>query len=116
MSDFATTGDGVLTALHVAARIAETGKPLAELAKVMSRLPQVLINVPDVDKARAETDPVLQREVSAASRRLGDSGRVLLRQSGTEPLVRVMVAAESADEAQSVADHLAGVVRQTLAL
>ena len=116
MSDFATTGDGVLTAVHLTARMASAGKSLAELATVMTRLPQVLINVPDVDKARADTDPVLQGEVSAASARLGTTGRVLLRQSGTEPLVRVMVEAESHEDAQSVAEHLAGVVRRTLSL
>jgi phosphoglucosamine mutase len=116
MSDHATTGDGVLTALHVAARMVQTGRTLAELGAVMIRLPQVLINVPDVDKARADTDPVLQGEVAIAAARLGESGRVLLRQSGTEPLVRVMVEATTADQAAEVADHLAGVVRTTLAL
>ncbi len=116
MSDFATTGDGVLTAAHVAARMAATGKPLADLAAVMTRLPQVLLNVPDVDKSRADTDPVLQSEVAAAAAKLGDTGRVLLRQSGTEPLVRVMVEAPTAQLAHEVAEHLAGVVRATLAL
>jgi phosphoglucosamine mutase len=116
MSDFATTGDGVLTAAHLAARMAVTGRPLADLATVMTRLPQVLLNVPDVDKARADTDPVLQGEVAAATARLGDTGRVLLRQSGTEPLVRVMVEAPTVELANEVAEHLAGVVRATLAL
>ena len=116
MSDYATTGDGVLTAAHLAARMAVTGRPLADLAAVMTRLPQVLLNVPGVDKSRAATDPVLQGEVAAASARLGDSGRVLLRQSGTEPLVRVMVEAPTAELANEVAEHLAGVVRETLAL
>jgi len=116
MADFATTGDGVLTAVPLASRIRETGRTLEELASVMTRLPQVLINVPDVDKARADTDPVLQGEVAIAAARLGDSGRVLLRQSGTEPLVRVMVEAATHDEATEVAQHLAGVVRSTLAL
>jgi phosphoglucosamine mutase len=116
MSDFATTGDGVLTAAHLAGRMAVTGRPLADLATVMTRLPQVLLNVPDVDKARADTDPVLQGEVAAAAARLGDSGRVLLRQSGTEPLVRVMVEAPTVELANEVAEHLAGVVRTTLAL
>ncbi|MEO6471917.1 MAG: phosphoglucosamine mutase [Aeromicrobium sp.] len=116
MSDYATTGDGVLTAVHLSARLMATGKTLAELATVMSRLPQVLINVPDVDKSRAETDPVLQGEISAAALSLGQTGRVLLRQSGTEQLVRVMVEAPTHDQAQSVAEHLAGVVRKTLAL
>ena len=116
MSDFATTGDGVLTAAHLAGRMAATGRPLADLAAVMTRLPQVLLNVPDVDKTRASTDPVLQGEIAAAEARLGDSGRVLLRESGTEPLVRVMVEAPTAQLAQEVAEHLAGVVRATLAL
>jgi phosphoglucosamine mutase len=116
MSDFATTGDGVLTAAHLASRMAATGRPLADLAAVMTRLPQVLLNVPDVDKTRAGTDPVLQGEIAAATARLGDTGRVLLRESGTEPLVRVMVEAPTAQLAQEVAEHLAGVVRATLAL
>jgi len=116
MSEHSTTGDGVLTAVHLAARMVQSGHSLAELATVMTRLPQVLVNVPDVDKSRADTDPVLQGEVAAAAARLGDSGRVLLRQSGTEPLVRVMVEAQTHDEARAVADHLAGVVRATLAL
>jgi len=116
MSDFATTGDGVLTAVHMAARMAVTGRPLADLATVMTRLPQVLLNVPDVDKARADTDPVLQGEIAAAAARLGETGRVLLRQSGTEPLVRVMVEAPTVELANEVAEHLAGVVRATLAL
>jgi phosphoglucosamine mutase len=116
MGDYATTGDGVLTAVHLAARLQETGSRLSELASVMTRMPQVLVNVPDVDKARADTDPVLQGEVAIATARLGDSGRVLLRQSGTEPLVRVMVEASTHEEAAQVAEHLAGVVRSTLAL
>jgi phosphoglucosamine mutase len=116
MGDYATTGDGVLTAVHLAARMHETGSSLAALASVMTRLPQVLINVPGVDKARADTDPVLQGEVAIAAARLGDSGRVLLRQSGTEPLVRVMVEATTHEEAAEIAHHLAGVVRTTLAL
>ncbi|MEH3032686.1 MAG: phosphoglucosamine mutase [Aeromicrobium erythreum] len=116
MAEFATTGDGVLTAAHVAARMAATGRPLADLGAVMTRLPQVLVNVPDVDKARASTDATVQAEVAAAAASLGTEGRVLLRQSGTEPLVRVMVEATTLDIAQEVADHLAGVVRTQLAL
>ncbi len=116
MSDYATTGDGVLTAAHIAARMAETNISLAQLATVMTRLPQVLINVSGVDKARADIDPVLQGEVTAAAAKLGETGRVLLRQSGTEPLVRVMVEAPTHAEAEAVAEHLAEVVRQTLTL
>ena len=82
----------------------------------MTRLPQVLINVADVDKQRADTDPTLLGEVAIATAKLGAAGRVLLRQSGTEPLVRVMVEAPTHEEAAAVAQHLAGVVRTTLAL
>ena len=114
MSEFATTGDGVLTALHLAARMARTGKSLAELASVMTRLPQVMINVPNVNKVRAGLDPVLQQAVTAAGRELGESGRVLLRPSGTEPLVRVMVEAASHEQAQQIAERLVGVVRDRL--
>jgi phosphoglucosamine mutase len=115
MSDHATTGDGILTALQVLARMAEKNAALAELADVMTRLPQVLINVKDVDKSRADEDAVLAAAVAEAEAELGDSGRVLLRPSGTEPLVRVMVEAATADHAQAVAERLAGVVRQQLA-
>jgi phosphoglucosamine mutase len=116
MSEFATTGDGVLTALHLAARMARTGTSLRELAAVMSRLPQVLLNVPNVNKARAGIDPVVNAAVSAEARALGRNGRVLLRPSGTEPLVRVMVEAETAELALEVAERLAGVVRDRLSL
>ncbi|WP_445257827.1 phosphoglucosamine mutase [Nocardioides aurantiacus] len=116
MSRYATTGDGLLTALHVLERMVATGQELHELASVMSRLPQVLVNVPDVDKARADEDFVLAAAVADAEAELGDSGRVLLRPSGTEPLVRVMVEAPTAEQARSVADRLATVVRDQLSL
>ena len=116
MSEHATTGDGILTALHVLERMAETGKSLADLASVMNRLPQVLVNVPDVDKSRADDDFVLAAAVAEAEAELGDNGRVLLRPSGTEPLVRVMVEAETAERAQEYADRLAEVVRRQLSL
>jgi phosphoglucosamine mutase len=116
MNDHATTGDGILTALHVLARMTQKQQTLASLAAVMTRLPQILVNVPQVDKARAEDDAVLAASVAEAEAELGESGRVLLRPSGTEPLVRVMVEAASAEHAQAVADRLAGVVRERLAL
>jgi phosphoglucosamine mutase len=116
MSEFATTGDGLLTALQVLGRMAATGRSMADLAAVVTRLPQVLVNVPDVDKARADVDAVLCAAVADEERGLGDTGRVLLRPSGTEPLVRVMVEAATAGEAQQVADRLAEVVRRQLAL
>jgi phosphoglucosamine mutase len=116
LSDHATTGDGTLTAVMLLARVAQTGKSLADLAGTMTRLPQVLVNVKNVDKSRAGTDPAVQSAVSAATERLGDSGRVLLRPSGTEPLVRVMVEAESSDTADEIAHSLADVVATALKL
>ncbi|WP_454085452.1 phosphoglucosamine mutase [Georgenia sp. Marseille-Q6866] len=115
-SDHATTGDGLLTALLLAARVVETGRSLAELGSIVTRLPQTLINVPDVDKVRAGTDEGLRDAVAAAEQRLGDTGRVLLRPSGTEALVRVMVEAATQEEADAVAGELADVVRARLAL
>jgi phosphoglucosamine mutase len=112
--DHATTGDGVLTALQLLARVAATGKPLEELAAVMTRLPQVLVNVPDVDKSRVQTSPDLAAAVAEAEAELGQEGRVLLRPSGTEPLVRVMVEAGSQEAARTVADRLAGAVKTAL--
>ncbi len=116
MSDHATTGDGILTALHVLERMKATGRPLAELAGVVTRLPQVLLNVGNVDKDRALSDEALTTAVVAAEARLGDSGRVLLRPSGTEPVVRVMVEAGSLDEAHVIAEELAAAVRLRLSL
>jgi phosphoglucosamine mutase len=116
MLEHATTGDGVLSALHLMNRMATSGQSLAQLASVMTRLPQVLINVPDVDKSRATTDPELSAAVVEAEAELGESGRVLLRPSGTESLVRVMVEAESYEAASGVAHRLADVVRTSLAL
>jgi phosphoglucosamine mutase len=116
LSDHATTGDGTLTAVMLLARLAQTGKSLRDLAAVMTRLPQVLINVAGVDKDRAGSDPDVQAAVAAATANLGDTGRVLLRPSGTEPLVRVMVEAESAETAQRIADELAAVVATSLEL
>ncbi len=116
MSEYATTGDGVLTALHLLERMATTGQSFQSLASVMTRLPQVLVNVPDVDKARADDDAVLAAAVSEEEAALGDSGRILLRPSGTEPLVRVMVEAATAEDARAIAERLATVVRQQLSL
>ncbi|WP_055587179.1 phosphoglucosamine mutase [Streptacidiphilus griseoplanus] len=112
--DHATTGDGTLTGLMLAARIAATKQPLADLAAVMSRLPQVLVNVKGVDRSRVHTSEELAAAVAAAESELGTTGRVLLRPSGTEPLVRVMVEAAEADQAQAVAERLADAVRTHL--
>ncbi|CAL9299333.1 phosphoglucosamine mutase [Streptomyces sp. SudanB182_2057] len=112
--DHATTGDGTLTGLLLAARVAQTGRTLRELASVMERLPQVLINVPDVDKSRVKTSADLAAAVAEAERELGETGRVLLRPSGTEPLVRVMVEAADIEQARSVAGRLADAVKAAL--
>jgi phosphoglucosamine mutase len=106
--DHATTGDGLLTGISVLGRMAETGRSLAELAAVMTRLPQVLVNV-RTDRARAQAAEVLEA-VAYEEKVLAGTGRVLLRPSGTESLVRVMVEAESAEQAHQVADRLAAVV------
>jgi len=112
MPAYATTGDGVLAGLHLMARMAATGKPLAELASVMTKLPQVLVNVPVGDRAAAAQDPAVLAAAREAEAELGDTGRVLLRPSGTEQLVRVMVEAATAETARTVADGLATVVRK----
>lgn len=112
--DHATTGDGTLTGLLLAARVAATGRTLADLAAVMERLPQVLINVRDVDKSRVASSAELAAAVTDAERELGETGRVLLRPSGTEPLVRVMVEAADIDQARSVAERLADAVKSAL--
>ena len=112
----ATTGDGVLTSLRVAARVKRSGKSLAELASIVQRLPQTLVNVKGVDKGAAHTNSAVQKAVAQAEERLGSTGRVLLRPSGTEPLVRVMVEAATQAEADAVATGLAEVVKNNLSL
>ncbi|MBN9754351.1 Phosphoglucosamine mutase [Pseudonocardia sp. Ae406_Ps2] len=106
----ATTGDGLLTALRLMSRVAQTGTPLAELASVVTVLPQVLRNVPVADKDAVAASADVAEAVAKAEAELGDTGRVLLRPSGTEQLVRVMVEAPSEDEADAVAGRLAEIV------
>ena len=115
LSRHATTGDGLLTALHVMQWMSVSGRSLRDLASRVRRLPQVLVNVPGVDKDRTD-DPELLAAVAVEEAELGAEGRVLLRASGTEPLVRVMVEAPTQERAQAVADRLAGVVRARLSL
>lgn len=111
-----TTGDGVLTGLMLAARMVATGRTIAELGTVMTRMPQELINVKGVDKARVETDEGVQAAVAEETARLNGSGRVLLRKSGTEPVVRVMVEAATPEDAKAVAERLVSVVQERLTL
>jgi phosphoglucosamine mutase len=109
-TDAATTGDGLLTALHVMGRMARVGAPLAELAGVVRRLPQTLVNVRVSDRDAVASSPQVASAVDSAVTELGESGRVLLRPSGTEPLVRVMVEAATQEQADEVAQRIADVV------
>ena len=114
MTKFATTGDGILTGLHLVAEMARTGRSIADLASVMTVYPQVLVNVRGVDHHSLGSDEVIAAAVADAEAGLGDTGRVLLRPSGTEPMVRVMVEAEHQDEADRIAHSLADTVRERL--
>jgi phosphoglucosamine mutase len=111
---YANTGDGLLTALHLMQAIKSSGQSLNELATIMKRFPQVLINVKDVNKSELNSNSTLQSGIEAKQRELGNSGRILVRASGTENLVRVMVEAESATKAQEIAEDLASLVRLEL--
>ena len=110
---YATTGDGLLTALRLMARVAETGRSLADLASVVTVLPQVLQNVRVADKEAVARSAAVAEAVAQAEAELGSTGRVLLRPSGTEQLVRVMVEAPTEAEAERVATRLCEVVART---
>ncbi len=110
--DHATTGDGLLPALHLLATAAGRGQPLGELTKVMTKYPQVLVGIPGVDRSLVATSRELADAVRAAEAELGESGRVLVRPSGTEQLVRVMVEAVDSGQAHRLAGELAAVVRR----
>ncbi len=113
-TEHATTGDGTLTAVQLMARMAATGRPLGDLAAVMDRLPQLLINVRVQDKSKADGSPELAAAIASAEERLGATGRVLVRPSGTEPIVRVMVEAADQLMAREIAESLAAVVERVL--
>lgn len=115
-SQYATTGDGILTGLRLGAEIMRTGKTLSELKNVMKVYPQVLINVPGVDRTLVDSNAAVQAAVADAEKELHGTGRVLLRASGTEPLVRVMVEAADQGSAQSWAERIARVVEKELKL
>ncbi len=116
LAEHATTGDGVLSGVRLLATLARTGRSLAEHATVIERLPQVLVNVRDVDRDRLGEDEVLWKVITEEEHALGGSGRVLVRASGTEPLVRVMVEAATEERATTVAERLADVVAERLRL
>ncbi|PZO97206.1 MAG: phosphoglucosamine mutase [Corynebacterium urealyticum] len=110
LPDDCTTGDGTLTGLSIMARMAKSGQSLKELASVMTVLPQVLINVPVSDKSVILNSSEVKEAIAAAESELGDTGRVLLRPSGTEEVFRVMVEAAEKEQARKVAGKLAAVV------
>ncbi len=114
--EFATTGDGTLTALRLAFEVVNSGKTLKELASDFPQLPQQLVNVPNVDKLAASTNEAVQAAVAKEEEYLGSTGRVLLRPSGTEPLVRVMAEGATQEQADEVCNRLAKVVARELAL
>jgi len=114
LREHANTGDGVLTALQLMQVMAATKKPLAELASVMKRFPQVLINVKEVDKSKLDSAEKIAASIAAHEAALGNSGRVLVRASGTESLVRVMVEAEDLTQAEKIAADIATVVKSEL--
>jgi phosphoglucosamine mutase len=116
MTEHTTTGDGILTGIQLASEVARTGKTLAELADVMDVYPQVLRNVSGVDRQRLASDEVVAAAVAHATAELGDGGRVLLRPSGTENLIRVMVEAEDQATADRLASELVAVVQERLGL
>jgi phosphoglucosamine mutase len=114
MREFAKTGDGVLTALQLMSIISETGKSLTELASVMERFPQVLINVKNVDKSRLAGNAKIWETIAHYEAALGENGRILVRPSGTESLVRVMVEAQDEESASSIAESISQIVRSEL--
>ena len=115
MLDYATTGDGVLTAVHLLSCMTSSGASLAELASIMRRFPQVLVNVQGVDRERLGESDIVRDALAAAEAELAGSGRILLRPSGTEPVVRVMVEAATTEQARAVAEKVADAVRLGLA-
>ncbi|RDW16027.1 phosphoglucosamine mutase, partial [Oceanobacillus arenosus] len=112
--DHITTGDGMLSAIQLVNVMKETGKSLSELAGEMTIFPQVLKNVRVTDKNEALTSPVILDEIAAVERELGDLGRVLVRPSGTEPLVRVMVEASTKEECDKYVDRIVKVTEDLL--
>ena len=116
MRKYANTGDGLLTALHLISHITKSKQTLKEAATFMTRYPQVLINVAGVSKEKLAGNQAVKEALARIEFALGDKGRVLLRASGTEPLIRVMIEAEDAEDAQQFAQSLAALVKSELAL
>ena len=114
MRHYANTGDGILTALHLMQAVKSSGKSLKELSNVMKRFPQILINVKDVKKEKLSESAKITEQIASKESELGGAGRILVRPSGTESLVRVMVEAQSTEIAQKLAEEIAALVRSEL--
>jgi phosphoglucosamine mutase len=114
MRKFANTGDGILTALQLMQAMVASRQSLADLSTVMKRYPQVLINVKNVNKSALETSETIKAHILSMEEELAETGRILVRASGTESLVRVMVEAESEAQAEQIAHKLAEIVRSEL--
>ena len=110
-SKHASTGDGILTSLKVMECMMAKKKSLSQLCEGFTFYPQVLKNIRVADKAAAQNDPDVQKAVADAAARLGDSGRILVRESGTEPVIRVMVEAESREVCEALVDSVIAVIR-----
>ena len=116
MMDYNTTGDGLLTGIHLASIIKETGKKLSELAKEVETFPQVLVNVKVTDKHNVTSNASVSEAIEAVEKEMDCNGRVLVRPSGTEPLVRVMVEAETTEKAEAYTEKIAEVVKREMGL
>jgi len=112
--DHNTTGDGLITALAVLALLVEKGRPLSELRRAMTRFPQVLVNLRVSRKPEVGTLPAVARTIAEAERTLGERGRVLVRYSGTEPLLRVMIEGEREPEIQALAARIVDAAREAI--
>ena len=111
-SKYATTGDGILTSLKVMEVMLSRGKPISELAAPVVFYPQVLKNVRVDDKAAAQNDPEVQKAVEEVAAALGDNGRILVRESGTEPVIRVMVEADTDEICEKYVDQVIAIIKK----
>src|SRR5699024_10093084 len=114
--DYNNTGDGMLSAIQLVNVMKETGKPLSELAAEMTVFTQVLKNVKVIDRQKALNNPEILEKIDAVEQEMGDAGRVLVRPSGTEPLVRVMVEAPTEEECEKYADQVVKVIDDLLGM
>ena len=112
--DYNTTGDGVLTALELIAAVKQSGKKLSQLGALMIRYPQLLVNVRLKSKEGWDSNPVISAAIAAGEERLGDNGRILVRPSGTEPLIRVMAEGPCQEELEQIVSQIADVIKGEL--